>query len=68
MQYREIDLFGVYVAPFAPLMVLAWLLAIPLFRLSARLGLARFVWHPSLFNFALYGIVLCILVLVAGVL
>lgn len=68
MHYREIDIFGIYVAPFVPLMLVAWLLCLPLFRLSSRIGLSRFVWHASLFNFALYSIVLCVLVLAAGVL
>jgi hypothetical protein len=67
MHYHELNILGVYVAPFAPLMLLAWLLAIPLFRLSSRIGLARYVWHTSFFNFAVYTIILCILVLLAGV-
>ncbi|MCQ8279607.1 DUF1656 domain-containing protein [Acetobacteraceae bacterium KSS8] len=67
MHYREIDIFGVYVAPFVPLMLLAWLVCLPLFRLSSRYGWSRHVWHPSLFFFAVYVVVLCVLVLCAGV-
>lgn len=66
MNYREIDIFGVYVAPFAPLALIAWLACLPLFRLSSRIGLSRWLWHTSLFNFALYAIVVFTMVLVAG--
>jgi hypothetical protein len=66
MRYTEIDLFGVYVAPFAVMMLAAWLLTIPLRRLGDRFGVARFVWHPSLFNTAIYTIVLSLIVLVTG--
>ena len=66
MHYTEINVLGVYVSPFAPMMVVAWLLCVPLFWLSERIGLARHVWHPSLFNFALYAILLCLMVLLVG--
>ena len=67
MHYQEINVFGIYVSPFAPLMLAAWLLSLVLFQVSNRIGLARFVWHTSLFNFAIYAIVLFIIVLAAGV-
>ncbi len=64
--YHEINLLGVYVAPFAPMMLLAFLLCAVLFRLFEWSGLSRHVWHPSLFNFAVYAIVVCLLVLLDG--
>lgn len=67
MHYHEVNVFGVFVAPFVPLMAVAWLLSLVLFRVSSRTGLARFVWHTSLFNFAIYAIVLFVMVLAAGV-
>jgi hypothetical protein len=66
MTYAEIDLFGVHVAPIAPMIVGAWVLQIPLRRLADHLGLLRFVWHPALFLFAVYLVVLSAIVLLVG--
>ena len=64
MKFFEIDLFGVYVAPISLLMVAAWFATIALRRLAGRFGLLRYVWHPALFVFAIYIIVLSSTVLV----
>ena len=64
MKFTEINLFGVYVAPMSLLMVGAWVVTIGLRRLAARFGLLRYVWHPSLFVFAIYLIVLSSMVVV----
>jgi hypothetical protein len=66
MRYTEINLFGVYVAPIAPMILAAWVLLIPLRRVADRFGLLRYVWHPALFLFAVYLVVLSAIVLVAG--
>ena len=58
MKFTEIDLFGVYVAPMSVMMVAAWFVTITLRRVAVRFGLLRLVWHPALFMFALYMIVL----------
>jgi len=58
VRFTEIDLFGVYIAPMSLMMVAAWIVTITLRRVAARFGLLRFVWHPSLFVFAVYMIVL----------
>jgi hypothetical protein len=58
MRFAEMDLFGVYVAPISLMMVAAWLVTIALRRVASRLGLLRYVWHPALFVFAVYIIVL----------
>ena len=58
MSFAEIDLFGVYVAPISLMMVGAWLVTIALRRVASRFGLLRYVWHPALFVFAVYIIVL----------
>jgi hypothetical protein len=58
MRFTEIDLFGVYVAPMSLLMVAAWIVTIALRRLASRFGLLSHVWHPALFVFAVYVIVL----------
>ena len=63
MRFTEINLFGVYVAPMSLMVVAAWVVTISLRRFAARFGLLRYVWHPSLFVFAVYMIVLSSIVL-----
>jgi len=66
MSYAELNLFGVYVAPIAPMIVGAWVLLIPLRRFADSFGLLRHVWHPVLFLFAVYLVLLSAIVLLAG--
>lgn len=63
MRFTEVDLFGVYVAPMLVMLVAAWLVTIALRRVASRYGLLRYVWHPALFSFAVYMIVLSSMVL-----
>ena len=58
MRFAEVDLFGVYVAPVSVLMITAWVVTTGLRRLAVRVGLLRWVWHPALFVFAAYVIIL----------
>ena len=64
MTFLEIDLLGVYVAPISLLIIAAWIVTIGLRRIADRFGVMRHVWHPALFVFAVYIIVLSSLVLV----
>jgi hypothetical protein len=64
LKFAEIDLFGVYVAPISLLMVASWLLTIGGRRIADQFELLRHVWHPALFVFAVYIIVLSSMVLV----
>lgn len=64
MRFVEIDLFGVYVAPMSVMLVVAWAVMITLRRVAVRYGLLRQVWHPALFMFSLYMIVLASIVLI----
>jgi hypothetical protein len=66
MSFTEVDLFGVYVAPISMLMVAVWLVTIILRRIASRFGLLRYVWHPALFVFAVYLIVLSSLILLVA--
>ena len=66
MRFTEIDLFGVYVAPISLMLVSAWVATIALRRIAARFGLLRHVWHPALFVFAVYTIVLSSIVLIGA--
>jgi hypothetical protein len=64
VRFTEINLFGVYVAPISVMMVAAWVVTIGLRRVAAQFGLARHVWHPAVFVFAVYVIVLSAIVLI----
>jgi hypothetical protein len=63
MNFTEVDLFGVYVAPVSLMMAAAWLVLIVLRRVADHFGLLRHVWHPALFVFAFYMIILSSVVL-----
>ena len=66
MRFTEINLLGVYIAPIAMIMTVAWILFVLLRRATDRLGVLRNVWHPALFELAVYVIlVYCITVLIA---
>jgi protein AaeX len=66
MRLTEINVFGVYVAPISLLMLAAWLVTIALRRIASRSGLLQCVWHPALFVFAVYIIVLSTMTLIAA--
>jgi hypothetical protein len=54
MNFTEVNLFGVYVAPISLMMVATWLVLIALRRAADHFGLLGHVWHPALFVFAVY--------------
>ena len=58
MRLAEINLFGVYVAPISLMLVGTWLLTMALRGVAGRFGLLRYVWHPALFVFSVYVIIL----------
>lgn len=64
--FSEINLLGVYVAPFAVMLLFAFVAMMPLSVLGERLGLSRRVWHPGLFTLSLYVIVLSLIGLAWG--
>jgi hypothetical protein len=64
VKFAEIDLFGVYVAPISLLMIAAWLATMLLRRVADRFDVLRYVWHPALFVFSIYIIVLSSMVLI----
>ena len=67
MRFTEVNLFGIYVAPISVMMVAAWMVTIALRRSAARFGLLRDVWHPAMFVFAVYMIVLSTIALAVAV-
>jgi hypothetical protein len=59
---KELDLFGIYAPPMFAYAAAAGLVWVVLRWALTGLGLYRFVWHPALFNVALYVIVLSVFV------
>ncbi len=66
MSFAEIDLFGVYVAPLSLDLIGAWCVTIALRRVASHFGLLRYTWHPALFVFAVYIIVLSSWILIVA--
>lgn len=66
MRFSELNLFGVYVAPIAVTMFAAWIVMLVLRQIASHTGLLRFVWHPALFVFSIYIIVLSSWILIAA--
>jgi hypothetical protein len=63
LKFVEVNLLGVYVAPISVMMVAAWFVTMVLRRVAGRFGLLAHVWHPALFVFTVYIIVLSSIVL-----
>ncbi len=67
MRFFEINILGVYVAPIVPMMLVAWAILMALRRTADHFGLLRRVWRPSLFDLAVYVILLgAVVLLMAG--
>lgn len=58
MSFAEVNVFGVYVAPMSVMMLGAWAIVMIIRRVAGQLGLLSYVWHPALFMFSIYLIVL----------
>ncbi len=58
MKMGEIDIHGVLVAPLLVWMALAFATTSALHRLLARVGFYRLVWHPALFDLAVFVVLL----------
>jgi len=63
--HGELNLHGVFLPTLLLLMALAWLLKGAAAVGLSRLGAYRHVWHPALFNTALYILLLGALFLIA---
>ena len=64
MKFLEVNLLGIYVAPISVMMVAAWFVTLVIRRAADRFGLLTYVWHPALFVFAVYVILLSSIVLI----
>ena len=54
----QLNIYCVYVPVLLVMMLIAYMFKSLLGSVLARLGLYRWVWHPPLFNLALYVMVL----------
>ena len=54
----EFDIYGVYFPAFAIFAAIAFLLQVVIKRLLNVYGFYRLVWHPALFDLAIYVILL----------
>ncbi len=66
MRYTEINVFGVFVSPIAPMLLAAWLVLMVLRAVADRTGLTRHIWHPALANLAVLVIILSAIVIGVG--
>jgi protein AaeX len=64
LKFVEVDLLGIYVAPISVMMVAAWFVTLVIRRAADRFGLLTYVWHPALFVFAVYIILLSSILLI----
>jgi protein-S-isoprenylcysteine O-methyltransferase Ste14 len=62
----EVSLYGIYFPPLLLLALLAFVVSRLCSRVLARTGFYRHVWHPALFDFSLYVIVLGSLVFIGS--
>jgi hypothetical protein len=58
---KELDIAGVYIAPFCAYLLAAGLTYLPVKFIFDRVKIERFVWHRSLFDFAAFLIILGII-------
>lgn len=61
--YKEFDFLGVYLAPFAPRLVVAILLFFALRAWLDRREVGRWVWNRPVFDTAVFACVLALVVL-----
>jgi hypothetical protein len=61
---KEIDLFDIYIAPFAGYMAVALVIFIPVRYYFDRIQIQQYVWHRALFDMAVYVIILSLVGLI----
>ena len=66
MRFVEINVFGVFISPFSLLMVIALAITMVLRWAAVELGWVRGIWHPALFEFSVFIIVLTATVVTFG--
>ena len=63
---KEVNLDGIFLAPFALWLFWALILFMPLRIVFDRWAIQRWVWHRPLFDISIFVIILCLIGLVSG--
>lgn len=58
---KEVDFFGIYLAPFAAYLFWAFVLFVPLRRWFDRIEIQKWIWHRPLFDTATFLIILSVI-------
>jgi hypothetical protein len=58
---KEINLYGIFIAPFVGYLVAALLIFIPVRILFDRYEIQRWVWHRQLFDISVFIIILSLI-------
>jgi hypothetical protein len=58
---KEINICGIFVAPFAGYLVAALVIFYPVRQLLDRIAVQRWVWHRPLFDFSIFIIILSLI-------
>jgi hypothetical protein len=58
---KEINIFGVYFAPFAGYLVVALIIFYPVHLFFDRIAIQRWVWHRHLFDVSIFVIILSLI-------
>jgi len=66
VSYTEVDVFGVLISPLFPMLILTFALLELLRWAFIPRGWTRWPWHPALFIFSIYLIILSLIVLALG--
>jgi hypothetical protein len=66
MSFVEIDVLGVFISPIVLLIVIALAITMVLRLVAVEFGWVRGIWHPALFEFSVFIIVLAATVLTLG--
>ena len=61
---KEIDIDGIFFAPFAGYLLLALVIFVPLRLLFDRWAIQRLVWHRQLFDFSVFVVILSVIGLI----
>ncbi len=66
MPLTEIDLFGIYISPYAPILLAAWAFTFVLRVVLTRLDILVHAWNPALLMFAIFVAIFSSMVLLAS--
>jgi protein AaeX len=58
---KEVNIFGIFIAPFAAYLAVALLIFIPVRMLFDRWAIQRWVWHRPLFDISIFVIIVSLI-------